>query len=128
MRCANGYRESTRCVALPQAGSVKNALGPQASPRGLGSVRSNGSTSPGVTDNQRAVGGLTEGTDLRDATGPGVTDNQTAIGGLTEGTNLRDVGGPRVTDNQTAIGGLTEGTNLRDVGGVGREGQANGSH
>ena len=53
-----------------------------------------------------------------------VTDNQTAVGGLTEGTNLRAATVPVVTDNQTAIGGLTEGTNV----GVGREGQANGSH
>ena len=40
-----------------------------------------------MTDNQAAIGGLTEGTNLRGATVP-VTDNQTAIGGLTEGTNL----------------------------------------
>jgi hypothetical protein len=53
-----------------------------------------------------------------------VTDNEIAIGGLTEGTNLRDTTVPRVTDNQIAIGSLTEGTNLR----VGREGQANRSH
>jgi hypothetical protein len=53
-----------------------------------------------------------------------VTDNQIAIGGLTEGTNLRRATALEVTDNQIAIGGLTEGTNLR----VGREGQANRSH
>ena len=53
-----------------------------------------------------------------------VTDNQTAVGGLTEGTNLRAAIVCVVTDNQTAIGGLTEGTNV----GVGREGHANGSH
>ncbi len=58
------------------------------------------------------------------STSPGVTDNQSAIGGLTEGTNLRDAAVPGVTDNQSAIGGLAEGTNL----GVGREGQANRSH
>ena len=81
-----------------------------------------GSTSPRVTDNQRAIGGLTKGTNLRGATAP-VTDNQAAIGGLTEGTNLRGAT-VSVTDNQTAIGGLTEGTNL----GVGGEGQANRSH
>ena len=78
--------------------------------------------SPRVTDNQRAIGGLTKGTNLRGATAP-VTDNQAAIGGLTEGTNLRGAT-VSVTDNQTAIGGLTEGTNL----GVGGEGQANRSH
>ena len=77
-----------------------------------------------VTDNQTAVGGLTEGTNLRAAIVPVVTDNQTAIGGLAEGTNLRAAIVPVVTDNQTAIGGLTEGTNV----GVGRKGQANGSH
>jgi hypothetical protein len=54
---------------------------------------------------------------------PGVTNNQSAIGGLTQGTNLRGATVPGVTDNQSAIGGLTEGTNLR----VGREGQANRS-
>jgi hypothetical protein len=76
-----------------------------------------------VTDNQIAIGGLTEGTNLPGATTQGVTDNQIAIGGLTEGTNLRDTTA-QVTDDQIAIGGLTEGTNLR----VGREGQANRSH
>src|SRR5208337_1854631 len=59
--------------------------------------------------------------DLSGSTSPGVTDNQSAIGGLTERTNLRAATVPGVTDNQSAIGGLTEGTNL----GVGREGQAN---
>ena len=83
-----------------------------------------GSTSPVVTDNQTAVGGLTKGTNLRAAIVPVVTDNQTTIGGLTEGTNLRAATLPVVTDNQGAIGGLTEGTNV----GVDREGQANGSH
>ena len=38
-------------------------------------------------DKQRAMGILTEGTDLRDATVPGVTDKQRAMGVLTEGTN-----------------------------------------
>ena len=66
-----------------------------------------GSTSPGVTDNQSAIGGLTERTNLRGATAPGVTDNQSAIGGLTEGTNL--------SMHMTGLG-------------VGREGQANRSH
>jgi hypothetical protein len=77
-----------------------------------------------VTDNQIAIGGLTEGANLRGATVPRVTDNQIAIGGLTEGTNLRGATVPRVTDNQIAIGSLTEGTNLR----VGRASQANRSH
>jgi hypothetical protein len=45
-----------------------------------------GSTSPRA-DKQRAMGVLTEGTDLRDATVPGVTDKQRAMGVLTEGTN-----------------------------------------
>jgi hypothetical protein len=76
-----------------------------------------------VTDNQIAIGGLTERTNLRGAAVPGVADNQSAFGGLAEGTNLRGAAVPGVTDNQVAIGGLTEGTNL----GVGREGQANQS-
>ena len=83
-----------------------------------------GLTSPVVTDNQSAIGCLTEGANLRGATVPGVTDNQSAIGGLTEGANLRGATVPGVTDNQRAIGGLTEGVNL----GVGREGQANRSY
>jgi hypothetical protein len=85
---------------------------------------SGGATSAVVTDDQIAIGGLTEGTNLRAAIVPAVTNNQTAIGGLTEGANLRGATVPMVTDNQSAIGGLTEGTNV----GVGREGQANGSH
>jgi hypothetical protein len=38
------------------------------------------------------MGVLTEGTDLRDATVPGVTDKQRAMGVLTEGTNCLGVG------------------------------------
>ena len=76
-----------------------------------------------MTDNERAIGGLTEGTDLRAAV-PGVTDNQSAFEGLTEGANLRGRPVPGVADNQRASGGLTERTNL----GVGRKGEANCSH
>jgi len=65
-----------------------------------------GSTSPGVTDKQTAMGVLTEGTNL--ATVPGA-DKQTAMGVLAEGTNLATV--PGVTDKQTAMGVLTEGAN-----------------
>jgi hypothetical protein len=43
-------------------------------------------------DKQRAMGILTEGTDLREATVPGVTDKQRAMGVLTEGTNCLGVG------------------------------------
>jgi hypothetical protein len=76
-------------------------------------------------DKQRAMGILTEGSNLRDATVPGVTDKQRAMGVLTEGSNLRDATVPGVTDKQRAMGVLTEGTNCL---GVGREGQANRSH
>ena len=79
-----------------------------------------GSISPVVTDDQSAVGGLTEGTNLRGATVPGVTDNQSAIGCLTERANLRGATVPGLTDNQRAIGGA----NL----GVSREDQANRSY
>jgi len=105
-----------------------NGLGPEWAPtsskHGPLNDGFSGSISPVMTDNQSAIGGLTERTNLRGATVPGVTDNQSAIGGLTEGANLRGATVPGVTDNQRAIGGLTEGVNL----GVGREGQANRSY
>ena len=82
-----------------------------------------GSTSP--ADKQRAMGVLTEGTNLPDATVPGVTDKQRAMGVLTEGTNLPDATVPGVTDKQRAVGVLTEGTNRLGPGG---EGQTNRSH
>jgi hypothetical protein len=60
-----------------------------------------------VAGNHSVIGGLTQGT--RAASEPGVTDNQSAIWGQAQGTNLR---APGVTDSQSAIGSLAQGTNL----------------
>ena len=57
-----------------------------------------GSTSP--ADKQRAVGVLTEGTNLPDAAVPGVTDKQRAVGVLTEGANLPDAAVLGITGKQ----------------------------
>jgi hypothetical protein len=46
-----------------------------------------------VTDNQIAVEGLTQGTNLLDASAPGA-DDQIAVEGLTQGTNLLDASVP----------------------------------